>query len=280
MILQLPFHDIDPVFLNIGGIQLRWYGLMYMLGFIVAYFIMRRLVRQRPLPLSRDDIYDLLFYLILGLMGGGRIGYVLFYDIGTYLENPLSIVAIWQGGMSFHGGLIGMTLAAILIVRKKGWKFWEIADLTAVAVPIGLGLGRIGNFINGELYGRASTLPWAMVFPDGGGVARHPSQLYEALLEGLALFLIVRWVYHLNLRPGAALWTMVSVYGLFRFSVEFLREPDAHIGFDLGPFTRGQLLSFPMLLVGTYFLVRTLRQEPESTAAPQNRPQKRRPKRK
>ena len=280
MILQLPFHDIDPVFLNIGGIQLRWYGLMYMLGFIVAYFIMRRLVRQRPLPLSRDDIYDLLFYLILGLMGGGRIGYVLFYDIGTYLENPLSIVAIWQGGMSFHGGLIGMTLAAILIVRKKGWKFWEIADLTAVAVPIGLGLGRIGNFINGELYGRASTLPWAMVFSDGGGVARHPSQLYEALLEGLALFLIVRWVYHLNLRPGAALWTMVSVYGLFRFSVEFLREPDAHIGFDLGPFTRGQLLSFPMLLVGTYFLVRTLRQEPESTAAPQNRPQKRRPKRK
>ena len=283
MILQLPFHNIDPVFLNIGGIQLRWYGLMYMLGFVVAYFIMRRLVRQKPLPLSRDDLYDLLFYLILGLMGGGRIGYVLFYDIGTYLENPFSIVAIWQGGMSFHGGLIGMTLAAILIVhknRKKGWQFWEIADMTAVAVPIGLGLGRIGNFINGELYGRPSTLPWAMVFPDGGSVGRHPSQLYEALLEGLALFLIVRWVYHLNLRPGAALWSMVSVYGLFRFTVEFLREPDAHIGFDLGPFTRGQLFSFPMLLVGTYFLVSTLRQETEPTAAPPDRRQKRRPKRK
>ena len=283
MILQLPFHNIDPVFLNIGGIQLRWYGLMYMLGFIVAYFIMRRLVGQKSLPLSRDDLYDLLFYLILGLMGGGRIGYVLFYDIGTYLENPLSIVAIWQGGMSFHGGLIGMTLAAILIVRKnrkKGWQFWEIADMTAVAVPIGLGLGRIGNFINGELYGRPSTLPWAMVFPDGGSVGRHPSQIYEALLEGLALFLIVRWVYHLNLRPGAALWSMVSVYSLFRFTVEFLREPDAHIGFDLGPFTRGQLFSFPMLLVGTYFLVSTLRQETEPTAAPPDRRQKRHPKRK
>ena len=280
MILQLPFHNIDPIFLNIGGIQLRWYGLMYMAGFIVAYFIMRGLIRQKTLPLSRDDLYDLLFYLILGLMGGGRIGYVLFYDIGTYLQNPFSILAIWQGGMSFHGGLIGMTLAAILIVRKKGWKFWEIADLTAVAVPIGLGLGRIGNFINGELYGRPSTLPWAMVFPDGGNVARHPSQLYEALLEGLALFLIVRWVYHLNLRQGATLWSMVSVYGLFRFTIEFLREPDSHIGFDLGPFTRGQLLSFPMFLVGTYFLVRTLRQATEPTVVSSSRAQKRHLKRK
>lgn len=259
MILQIPFHDIDPVLLNIGSIQVRWYGLMYMLGFMVAYFIMRRLIRQRSLPLSHDDLYDLLFYLILGLMGGGRIGYVLFYDIGTYLENPLSIVAIWKGGMSFHGGLIGMSIAAILVTHKKGWRFWEIADITAVAVPIGLGLGRIGNFINGELYGRETELPWAMMFPGGGSVGRHPSQLYEALLEGLILFLLVSWIYSRKLPPGTTLWMMISTYGFFRFTIEFLREPDAHIGLALGPFSRGQLLSFPMLIIGTYFLVRSLR---------------------
>ena len=280
MILQLPFHNIDPVFFDIGPIQLRWYGLMYMIGFIVAYFVMRQMVRDRPLALSKDDLYDLLFYLILGLVVGGRVGYVLFYDLGGYLDDPLSIVAIWQGGMSFHGGLIGMTLAALLIVRRKGWVFWEIADLTAVAVPIGLGLGRIGNFINGELYGRASSLPWAMVFPGGGNIARHPSQLYEALLEGLVLFLIVRWIYRMNIRPGAALWGMIGFYGLFRFTVEFLREPDLHIGFDLGPFTRGQLLSFPMLLLGTYFLMSMLWREQEPTKTPQSRPAKRRKSRK
>jgi len=258
MILQLPFHNIDPVFFEIGPIQLRWYGLMYMMGFVAAYFVMRQMVREKRLVLSLNDLYDLLFYLILGLMVGGRVGYVFLYDLGSYLDKPLSILAIWQGGMSFHGGFVGMVLVAILIVRMKGWAFWEIADLTAVAVPIGLGLGRIGNFINGELYGRPSSVPWAMIFPNGGDVARHPSQLYEALLEGLVLFLIVRWIYRKNFDAGTALWGMVACYGFFRFIVEFFRQPDLHIGFDYGVFTRGQLLSLPMLLLGTYFLASNL----------------------
>lgn len=282
MLLQIPFHNIDPVFLRIGPVELRWYGLMYMIGFIAAYFVMRRMVEIRKLPISRDDIYDFLFYLILGLMGGGRLGYVLFYDLDSYLENPLSIAAIWQGGMAFHGGLIGMTLAAILFTRRRGWSLLDAADLVAVSVPIGLGLGRIGNFINGELYGRQSSLPWAMIFPAGGDVARHPSQLYEALLEGLLLFLIVRWIYLRRLGPGTALWGMIGTYGLFRFGVEFLRAPDAHIGFDVGPFTRGQILSLPMLLAGTYFFVKTIRVGPgaETNEARSDHPRPRRPKQK
>ena len=192
MMLQLPFHGIDPVFFAIGPLQLRWYGLMYMLGFIAGYFILKGAVRQGRLALSKDDLYDLLFYLILGVMLGARLGYVLMYDLGSYVQDPLSVVAIWEGGMSFHGGLIGMTLATMLIARRRQWDFWKVADIIVVAVPVGLGLGRIGNFINGELYGRESSLPWAMIFPGGGSVGRHPSQLYEAFLEGLVLFLFVR----------------------------------------------------------------------------------------
>jgi phosphatidylglycerol:prolipoprotein diacylglycerol transferase len=279
MLLQLPYHNVDPVFLNLGPVQLRWYGLMYMMGFIICYFIMKRLVEERKLSFSTDDLYDLLFYLIVGVMVGGRLGYVLFYDLGSYLEDPAAVFAIWRGGMSFHGGLVGTTLAAILIVRKKGWQFWEVADIVAVAAPIGIGLGRIGNFINGELYGRPSDLPWAMVFPDGGSVGRHPSQLYEALLEGLVLFLALLWIYRKNLQPGMTIWGLVAGYGLFRFSVEFFRAPDAHIGYDLGPFTRGQLLSFPMLLVGTFFLVSlALKHQRAASATPQGRREKRRPK--
>ena len=258
MMLQLPFHGIDPVFFAIGPLELRWYGLMYMLGFIAAYFVMKRAVRQRRLSLSKDDLYDLLFYLILGVMLGARLGYVLMYDLGSYLQDPLSILAIWKGGMSFHGGLVGMTFATALIVRRRQWDFWQVADMIVLAVPIGLGLGRIGNFINGELYGRESSLPWAMIFPGGGTVGRHPSQLYEAFLEGLVLFLFVRWIYRRSFHPGAAVWGLISGYGFLRFMVEFVRSPDAHIGLDLGPLTRGQLLSLPMLLIGTFFLIRVL----------------------
>ena len=281
MLWQLPFHSIDPVFLRLGPIELRWYGLMYMIGFIAAYFVMRRMIKHRGLAISQDDLYDFLFYLILGLMIGGRLGYVLIYDLGTYLENPLSSAAIWRGGMSFHGGLVGMLLAAILFTRRREWNFLEAADLIAVAVPIGLGLGRIGNFINGELYGRPSDLPWAMVFPAGGVVSRHPSQLYEAFLEGLLLFLVVRWIYLRGFRAGAAAWVMISTYGLFRFSVEFVREPDAHIGFDVaGVLTRGQVLSLPMILVGSFLLLRTLRRAPGPSEARSGRPPRRHAKKK
>jgi phosphatidylglycerol:prolipoprotein diacylglycerol transferase len=255
MILTIPYPNIDPVFLRLGPIQLRWYGLMYMLSFIIGFFVLRRFAKYRKLNMSTDDLYDLLFYLILGVMIGGRLGYVLFYDLPSYIRAPLSIFAIWQGGMSFHGGFIGMILAAIWITRKKGWNFWEIADLVCAAVPIGLGLGRLGNFINGELYGRVTTVPWAMVFPEGGPMPRHPSQLYEALLEGLLLFFILRWFYRKNFHRGTVFWALLAFYGLFRFLVEFVREPDAQIGFDLGPFTRGQELTFPMLVIGMAMMI-------------------------
>ena len=255
MFLTIPFPNIDPVFLRIGPVQLRWYGLMYMLSFIIGFFVMRRLAKYRKLNLSNDDLYDLLFYLILGVMVGGRLGYVLFYDLGSYLRDPLSIFAIWQGGMSFHGGFLGMALAAWFISRRRRWNFLEIADLVSAAAPIGLGLGRIGNFINGELYGRPTSVAWAMVFPEGGPMPRHPSQLYEALLEGLVLFVVLRWLYKKNLYPGTVFWAFVGLYGLSRFLVEFVREPDVQIGFDLGPFTRGQLLTFPMAVLGILMMI-------------------------
>jgi phosphatidylglycerol:prolipoprotein diacylglycerol transferase len=268
MILQIPYPNIDPVFLRIGPVELRWYGLMYMLSFIIAFFVMRRYAKHRKLNMTTDDLYDLLFFLILGVMIGGRLGYVLFYDLGSYLQNPASIFAIWQGGMSFHGGFVAMIAAAWWVSRKKGWNFWDIADLGAVAAPIGLGLGRIGNFINGELFGRVTNVSWAMVFPEGGTEPRHPSQLYEALLEGLVLFLILRWIYKRNFYRGTVFWALVAFYGLFRFLVEFVREPDAQIGLDLGPFTRGQLLTFPMLVLGTIMMITFARRHPPEKARP------------
>lgn len=262
MILTIPYPNIDPVFLRLGPIQLRWYGLMYMLSFIICFFVLRRYAKYKKLQMSTDDLYDFLFYLILGVMIGGRLGYVLFYDLGSYVRDPLSIFAIWQGGMSFHGGFIGMILATIWITRRKGWNFWEIADIGAAAAPIGLGLGRIGNFINGELYGRPTSVPWAMVFPEGGTMPRHPSQLYEAILEGLVLFLILRWFYRKNFYRGTVFWALLAFYGLFRFLLEFVREPDAQIGLDLGPFTRGQELTFPMFVIGTVMMIIYIRKPP------------------
>ena len=275
MILQLPYPNIDPVFLRIGPLQLRWYGLMYMLAFILGYFVIKHYAKRKKLNLSTDDLYDLLFYVILGVMVGGRLGYVLFYDLGSYLQDPLSILAIWQGGMSFHGGFIGVLLAVMYACRRRGWNFWEIGDLIAAAVPIGLGLGRIGNFINGELYGRTTRVAWGMVFPEAGTIPRQPSQLYEALLEGLVLFLIVRWLYLKKLYPGTVVWGLIGFYGLFRFLVEFVREPDTHIGLDLGPFTRGQLLSFPMLVLGLTMMVIYARRSPQRKSLPSSKSRER-----
>ena len=271
MIFTIPYPNIDPVFLHLGPIQLRWYGLMYMLSFIIGFFVLKSYAKYRKMNMTTDDLYDLLFYLILGVMIGGRLGYVLFYDLGSYIREPLSIFAIWQGGMSFHGGFIGMILAAIWITRKKRWSFWEIADLGSAVAPIGLGLGRIGNFINGELFGRPTTVSWAMIFPEGGPMPRHPSQLYEALLEGLVLFLVLRWFYRKNFYPGTVFWALVAFYGLFRFLVEFVREPDAQIGLDLGPFTRGQLLSFPMLLIGAVMMITYARRDRPAKARPSSK---------
>ena len=204
---MIPYPHIDPVFLRLGPLQFRWYGLMYLLGFAAAYFVIKSRAAVRKISLSREQLYDLIVYAALGVFLGGRLGYTLFYNLPYYLEHPAKIIAVWEGGMSFHGGLLGTCLAIWLYCRRQGFPLYAIADLAAQAVPIGLGLGRIGNFINGELYGRPTDVAWCMVFPQGGADCRHPSQLYEAGLEGLVLFtmlrLIDRWPPHLVRSFGA-----------------------------------------------------------------------------
>lgn len=244
----LPY--LDPVFFRLGPLEFRWYGLMYIIGFISAYFVILSGVKRRKIGLTRDDIADLVFYVAMGVILGGRSGYVLFYDLPVYLAHPLKVFAVWEGGMSFHGGLTGAILGGIYFARKKKLEFFRMADIVTPAVPIGLGLGRLGNFINGELYGRITNVPWGMVFPNGGSLPRHPSQLYESILEGPVMYLAI-WFLGRKERPaGVIFWSFIALYGLFRFFVEFFREPDAQLGFILGPFSMGQLLSFPMFLLG------------------------------
>ncbi len=261
----MQFPRIDPVFLSIGPLQFRWYGLMYVLGFVGTYLIIRSEVRRKGLPLTRDDVADLVFWGAMGVVLGGRLGYILFYNPGFYLENPLKLLAVWEGGMSFHGGFLGVVASFALFARRKRISFWALIDMAALCAPVGLGLGRIGNFINGELYGRETTVPWGVVFPGGGPLARHPSQLYEAVLEGLLLFLVVR--FFSRTRGGAvgmAGWSFVAGYGLFRFIVEFFRQPDAQVGFLFGLFSMGQILSLPMFLVGVIMLTRLMQNPPQS----------------
>ncbi|BCS54191.1 prolipoprotein diacylglyceryl transferase [Geobacter sp. SVR] len=258
----MQFPSIDPVFLRIGPLQFRWYGLMYILGFIATYFILRGESARKRLSLSRDDIADLVFYGAMGVVLGGRLGYILFYNLGFYLTHPLRVFAVWEGGMSFHGGFLGVILAFVLFSRRRKVPFWTLIDMAALCAPVGLGLGRLGNFINGELYGRPTDVPWGMVFPNGGSQPRHPSQLYEAFLEGLVLFLIVRFAGRRSARTGVAAWSFVAGYGLFRFIIEFFREPDAQLGIFWGYLSMGQLLSLPMFLLGTFMVFRISRSNP------------------
>ncbi len=264
----MQYPHINPVLIRIGPLELRWYGLMYVVSFAAAYFLIRSMAKRKNLPLSKDDIADLIFGLALGVILGGRIGYILFYNLSYYLENPLKLFAIWEGGMSFHGGLIGTVLATIYFTRKKKVTFFQLADLCAPVAPVGLFLGRLGNFINGELYGRITDVPWGMVFPGGGNAPRHPSQLYEAFLEGPVLFTIL-WLVHRrkNLPVGVVFWCFVTFYGAFRFLVEFTREPDPQLGFVLGSFSMGQLLSFPMFLFGLGMVIFLYRRESKKESA-------------
>jgi phosphatidylglycerol:prolipoprotein diacylglycerol transferase len=255
----MPFPHIDPVFLSIGPLQFRWYGLMYVLAFAATYFILRSEVQRKQLPLSADDVADLVFFGALGVVVGGRLGYILFYKLPFYLAHPLQIFAVWEGGMSFHGGFLGVIIAFFIYSRRKQLPFFTLIDMAALCAPVGLGLGRLGNFINAELYGRQTDLPWGIVFPGGGTLPRHPSQLYEALLEGLVLFLVVRTAYRRSTATGVAGWTFVAGYGLFRFIVEFFRQPDEHLGFMFAFFSMGQLLSLPMFLLGSFMACRCYR---------------------
>jgi len=247
---MMTFPQIDPVIFQIGPLAVRWYGLMYLLGFVAAYMLIRHLVRLRNLALDKNAVSDLLFYGVLGVVLGGRLGYVLFYNPLQYLSRPLDIFAIWQGGMSFHGGLLGVVIASLIFCRRRTLPILLTGDILVTSAPIGLGLGRLGNFINGELWGRVTDHPWGMVFPGGGVLPRHPSQLYEAFFEGLVLFVILYLLHRRKVTAGIPFFSFFIGYGLFRFLIEFVRQPDAHLGFLWGGATMGQLLSLPMVVFG------------------------------
>ena len=256
----MTYPQIDPVIFAIGPLQVRWYGLMYVLGFAATLILVKHQIKKfgfRELDLHFENLN---LVLIISLVLGGRLGYVLFYNFPYYLRHPGEIIATWQGGMSFHGGMLGLIIGCVLFCWKKKLDFWRTADIYVVTIPIGLGLGRIGNFINGELYGRVTDVPWGMVFPGGGPLPRHPSQLYEAFLEGFVLFVIL-WFLKEKQKPpaswpsGSMMALCMILYGIFRIFVEFFREPDAQLGFIAMGMTMGQLLSSLMIGAGVILLL-------------------------
>ncbi len=253
---MLQYPSIDPVAIAVGPLKIHWYGLMYLLGIGAAWWLAKRRLAQLDPDWSKDTLSDLVFWCALGVIAGGRLGYVLFYDLAAYIANPALVLRIWEGGMSFHGGFIGVLLAAFWFARKQKKPFWELMDFIAPLVPIGLGAGRIGNFINAELWGKASDVPWAMVFPtDPAQLARHPSQLYQFALEGVALFVIL-WLYTRKPRPTMAVSGLFALcYAIFRFTVEFVRVPDAQLGYlAFDWLTMGQVLCIPMIAVGIFLM--------------------------
>jgi phosphatidylglycerol:prolipoprotein diacylglycerol transferase len=269
------FVDINPIAFSIGPVQVHWYGIMYLVGFAIAWWLGQRRRAAGRLPVTADQFSDLAFYLMLGVILGGRIGYMIFYDTSELIHNPLSLIRVWEGGMSFHGGLLGVLAAALIWTRRRGLNFFDVMDFIAPVVPIGLGLGRLGNFIGGELWGRHTDAPWGMIFPRAleslsktkddlyqmylagqlNAEARHPSQLYEFCLEGVVLFAVL-WIYSRKPRPRYAVSGLFALlYGLFRFAVEFVREPDVQLGFVAFDWlTMGQILSLPLIAVGLLLL--------------------------
>ncbi|MBA4389791.1 MAG: prolipoprotein diacylglyceryl transferase [Syntrophus sp. (in: bacteria)] len=247
---MLQFPHIDPVIFKIGPFAMRWYGLMYVFGFVSSYLLVVHQMKKKKLEFDREIIDDLFFYLIVGLIIGARFGYVLFYNLPFYLENPLDAFAIWHGGMSFHGGLIGTFVAGYIVIKRKKLNFFATVDLFVPTCPIGIGFGRLGNFINGELFGKTSTVPWAMVFPDGGSAPRHPSQLYEMFFEGIVLFIIL-WIYKDRKKhEGDVFALFLILYGVFRSFCELFREPDSQLGYFFGLLSMGQILSLSMVALG------------------------------
>jgi phosphatidylglycerol:prolipoprotein diacylglycerol transferase len=247
---MLQFPDIDPVAFELGPLAVRWYGLMYLAGFASAYLYLCRQVKHQRLDLSCEGVGDLLFAGVFGVVLGGRLGYVLFYNLSYYVQHPLEILHIWEGGMSFHGGLLGVVVAVIIFCRRRDLAIGPIADALVIATCFGLFFGRIGNFINAELWGRVTDVPWGMVFPGAGNQPRHPSQLYQALCEGPLLFSILLLARRYTRAAWSVFYTFIAAYALIRFVLEFYRQPDAHLGFVAGALSMGQLLSIPMFGIG------------------------------
>ena len=273
--LALPYPQMDPVLIQIGPLAIRWYALAYIIGILAAWRYAGSMVSRPALwggrapTVDKTGLEDLVLWITLGIIIGGRLGHVLFYTPGLVLSDPLEILRVWNGGMSFHGGCVGVLVAVALFVRRRGLDLFSLGDLVCAVVPIGLFLGRIANFINGELWGRPTDLPWAMVFPAAGPEPRHPSQLYEAALEGVVLFLVLRWATHragLLSRPGVTAGLFFAGYGLARILVETVREPDFYMpAFPLG-LTMGMILSLPMVLGGAWLIRRGLAAGPASGA--------------
>jgi len=266
-LLALPFPPIDPVLINIGPLAIRWYALAYIAGIFFAWWYAKRLARNAGLwggagaPMTVTDLDDFVAWAAVGVVVGGRVGYVLFYDLAHYIAAPADILAVWHGGMSFHGGFLGMILAMTLFARSRAIPVWSLIDVVATGVPVGLGLGRLANFINGELWGRVTDVPWGVLFPtapDGGDLPRHPSQLYEAALEGVVLFIVLRIAthrYHKLATRGFVSGVFCCGYGVARTIAEFFREPDIQIGYLAGGLTMGMLLSIPMIFFGIGLMI-------------------------
>ncbi len=254
---MLTYPQIDPVAFSLGPLKVHWYGLMYIIGIGAAWVLARRRAKEPHFPWSSAQIEDLVFYCALGLMIGGRLGYILFYNFSAFLADPLMITRVWEGGMSFHGGMLGAFAGMWAFARSTQSKFSDVTDFIGPYVPLGLFTGRIGNFINGELWGKPTDLWIGMVFPGAGPEPRHPTQLYEAGLEGIVLFILLH-IYRRSHPPRTAVSGMfLLLYGIFRFAVEFLRLPDAHIGYlAFGWLTMGMVLSLPMIVVGLFILIR------------------------
>jgi phosphatidylglycerol:prolipoprotein diacylglycerol transferase len=246
---------IDPVALRLGPLSVRWYGIAYLVAFLAAWWVATYFNRRWELGLTTDDIAAIMLAAVIGVVVGGRLGYVIFYGAGQYWKAPLTIFALWDGGMSFHGGLVGILIAGVIVARRLKVPFLTLCDMGSVAAPVGFLTGRLANFVNGELWGRVSNVPWAMVFPSGGPLPRHPSQLYEAALEGVVLLAIMWWLSRRRRADGELMGWLLLLYGVFRIFVEFFREPDVQVGFLFGGVTMGQLLSIPMVIAGVWLIV-------------------------
>ncbi len=274
--LLVDFPVFDPVAIAIGPFAIRWYALAYISGIVIGWLYARSLLKNErlwggPAPISLLQLDDFILWVTLGIILGGRTGYVLFYNLPFFVQHPLEIFELWKGGMSFHGGFMGCVIAVIWFCRRNGLPILSLGDITTAVGPIGLFLGRIANFINGELWGRPAdpSLPWAMIFPTGGPVPRHPSQLYEAGLEGIVLFIVLAILVRFGAlkRPGLILGSFILLYGVARITGEHFREPDPQLGFLWGGLTMGMLLSVPMLIIGAILILRALR-KPQHQAAP------------